>query len=298
MCTECVLTAELVRQASKQNRGIEMTAWVYLTIKDPLVAWLVYRGQLFSADQVGPEALSIWHTNRLRAAIADPQSNAAAHYRGELAVESVRASRFATRTSRLQGFYVFPDHDTALRASATWDGRGFSPDMLAEVEIADTSRVGQYDAQWITYYLSSGDGAWIDQYLSGEPQSETPIWEWIVEGRAYIYDTDLRERARETALEKWPTSRSLLELARLGAWLGSDLGLIVALATVTPGGHHIEYWMNYADATDDAFITRVGEFGRDHPDQVDSEALADLEHNDPVRPDLTPRGFVVPITPA
>ena len=271
-----------------------MTAWVYLNINDPMVAWLVYRGELFSADQVEPEALSIWHTRRLHAAITDPQSNASDYYRGEIAVEAVRASRHPDRSSRLQGFYVFPDRDAALRASATWDGRGFSPDMLAEIEIEPNSRVSQYDAQWITHHLVTGAGPWIDRYLAGDPESKAPIWEWIVQGRAVVSGTELRKRAQETVLRTWPNSRALLEVARLGAWLYSDLGLITARAIPTPGGLSIEHCMQFADATDEAFLARLDQLKRDHPELVDFDALGDPTDPDPKAPDLTSRNFVLP----
>jgi hypothetical protein len=274
---------------------MDMPAWVFLDVTRLLTAWLVYRGELFSADQVGPEALSIWHTGRLRAATEHPRSSGAAYYQGEVAVENARASRYPDSTSRLRGFYVFPDRDTARRASATWDGGGFSLDTLTEVEIASTSRVSQYDAQWITREnLSTSDVAWIDRYLTGVAESEPPIWEWIVEGRAVIYGTDLREQARGVVLQEWPGSRPLLELARLGAWLGSDLGLITARAISKPNGIHVEHHMQFADATNAAFITRVLDLARDHPDQVDREALAELKDRDPVTPDLSPWNFVIP----
>jgi hypothetical protein len=270
---------------------MDMTAWVYLNVDDPLVAWLVYRGEMVSADTADSRAVSIWHTGAIYDALTDAIPTAAAEYRDELAIEAVRARRHPDCTSRLRGFYVFPDRDTAVRAG-TWGG-GFRPDLLAEIEIAPTGRVSQYDAQWISY-LGTGAGPWIDRYLAGDPQSKAPIWEWIVEGRAVIYGTELRERARETVLGTWPTSRPLLEVARLGAWLGSDLGLITARATATPAGHRIEYWMNFADATNDAFLTRLDDLKRDHPDLVDFDALGDPEDSDPVKPDLTSRNFVVP----
>jgi hypothetical protein len=268
---------------------MDTTAWVYLNVDDPLVAWLVYRGEMVSADTAGSRALSIWHTRAIYRAFTDAISTAAAEYRDELAIEAARASRHPDCTSRLQGFYAFPDRDTAFRAR-TW---GFRADQLVEIEIAPTGRVSQYDAQSITQ-LGTGAGPWIDRYLAGDPQSQVPIWEWIVQGRAVIYGTELRERARETVLRTWPTSRPLLEVARLGTWLGSDLGLITARATATPAGHRIEYWMNFADATNHAFLTRLDDLKRDHPDLVDFDALGDPTDPDPVRPDLTSWNFVVP----
>jgi hypothetical protein len=268
------------------------TAWVYLDIDDPLVAWNVYRGQLFSADRVAQDALSIWHTRNLREVVTDPQTRAAA-YRGEIAIESARVSRHPDCGSRLQGFYVFPDRNTALRASETWDGRGFAPDKLEEIGILPNSRVSRYDAQWISHHLTSGDGPWIDQYLAGAPASEAPTWEWIVQGKADIYGTELRERARDRVLAEWPNSRSILEIARQAAWLDSDLGLSVARAQRIPGGISIEHWMQWADATNETYLDRLDELKRDRPDLIDWESLGDPTDPDPSRPDLRKWNFVI-----
>jgi hypothetical protein len=160
-------------------------------------------------------------------------------------------------TSRLRGFYLFPDRDSADRAGP-W-GDNFRSEFLTEVEIGPHSSVAHYDAQWITHYLATGAGPWIEHYLSGEPQSSTPIWEWVVEGRASVGDDELRQRARESVVAEWPESRGLLALARLGVLFGSDLGLIAARSGRTPAGHSIEYGTNFQDALNGDLLERASE---------------------------------------
>jgi hypothetical protein len=79
----------------------------------------------------------------------------------------------------------------------------------------------------------------------------------------------------------------LLELARVGLELGSDLGLIAAMMVATEGAVSVNYAMNFVDATNPEFLQRFAHF--DGPrNTADLSAESDL-----VLPDLRDQGFVL-----
>lgn len=97
----------------------------------------------------------------------------------------------------------------------------------------------------------------MDAYLDGQARDENPIWEIVVDGRALIYGTDLREEAYRTVKATWPKSLAMLEFARLGVECSVDVGLISAMAINDGDGLEIRYFMNF-DAKDDSdFVARV-----------------------------------------
>jgi hypothetical protein len=128
----------------------------------------------------------------------------------------------------LKGFYLFPDVASARAAAKRWDGSAFQNEFLAEVAINPSSRVSQYDAEWITRNFAASDEAWMHAYFSGKATS-APVWELLVEGRALVLGTDLRKRAYETVKNTWPQSLAVLEMARLAVEVGSDLGVVTAM---------------------------------------------------------------------
>jgi hypothetical protein len=125
------------------------------------------------------------------------------------------------------------------------------------------------------------------RYLAGDAFDAEPLWELVVDGRANIYGTELRETAYEIVKATWPRSLALLELARLGPELGSDIGIITAMVIGKPGERQVVYLINVVDAENPEFIKRV----HTYEGQVNSADLrADSEL---VTPDLTSRTFSV-----
>jgi hypothetical protein len=98
----------------------------------------------------------------------------------------------------------------------------------------------------------------MDAYLGGDASRPRPMWELLVDGRAF--GTELREQAYEVVKATWPRSLGALELARPGVELGSDLGLITALAVGDAKRVRVDYYLNFVDAEDPDFLTRLGEF--------------------------------------
>jgi hypothetical protein len=261
------------------------TAFASLNVSNPLVAWLVYRGEMVSSPQAHERALSFWITRYLAAEASS--RGRADFFRGELALEKFRMQHHADVVSRLVGFYVFEDEPSAHSATQRWRGP-FRPDTLVEVALRPGTRTSRHDAEWISQRLGAhGPTDWMDAYLRGQPSGPDPIWEFLVDGRAVILGTDLREAAYDVIRETWPASLALLELSRLGVELDSDLGLITAMLLGDGGDFRVHYVMNFADATNPAFLERLAKF-------EGPRNTADLEpESELVVPDLRDRSFTL-----
>jgi hypothetical protein len=259
--------------------------FAFFDVSNPLVAWLVYRAEIVSALEAHETALSFWTTRYLASIRAGGRK--ADRYRTEVALDGVRLRGYPGAVSRLGGFYVFSDEESALRASRAWGG-GFRRENLAELGLRPDARTSRYDSEWITHKLDpEGDLGWADAYFAGHQLGDEPIWEIVVDGRALILGTDLRETAYETVKAAWPASLSLLELARVAVELDSDLGLITPLQMDDRGRPRVRYAMNFKDAKDEAFLRRFGSF-------TGPKNMRDLRpDSDLVVPDLTRAQFYI-----
>jgi hypothetical protein len=262
------------------------TAWANLNIARPLVAWLVYRGEMVSSSQAHAQALGFWLTNALSA--ESRIGHRSASFRDEVALETVRCQRVPRAVSRLSGFYLFDDRTSAEVAATTW-GRNFRRDALEEVGILTGSRWSRHDAQWITLNMGTGATGWIEPYLRGEPAGPDPIWELLVDGRAVVFGTRFREAAYDVVKRTWPQSLALLELGRVAAEVQSDLGLILPMIHgAAPHARRVDYMINMEDAEDPGFLKRVEEY--DGPwNTADVRPGADI-----ALPDLRAQGFSLP----
>lgn len=250
-------------------------AYAYLNVDDPLVAWLVYRAEMVSAGELHASALSFWSARMLRSR---------RQYTQELMLDQVRQSSYTTAVSRLKGFYLFPNEESARAAAIRWDGDAFHSDFLAEVAINPRSRVSQYDAEWITQDFSASD-SWMHAYFSGQATA-APVWELVVEGRALILGTDLRERAYVTIKETWPRSLAVLELARLAVEVESDLGVITAMLFDRGGQLVVDHVVRF-DNDNPEFIEGMKNFSG----AVNAQDLYAGENL--VIPDLQSRRFII-----
>jgi hypothetical protein len=198
----------------------------------------------------------------------------------------MRQRHFPGLVSRLTGFYAFPERSSALAAEERWPVPAFRRELLAEIAINPSSRVSRYDAEWITEHLGSPEIGWMHRYFRGCATAR-PIWELLVDGRALVMGAELRERAYATIKETWPASLALLELARLGVALGSDLGAITAMVFRRDHSFTVEYAMNFVDATNPVFLERFAKF--DGPKNTGDLTPASRL----ITPDLRSRGFVL-----
>lgn len=236
-----------------------MRVFAFLNIDIPWIAWLVYRGEMVSPQATGTQALNVWYAKYLIDAAKRGQRITA--YRKELEIEDIRRRSFPKHVSRLSGLYFFQDVESARRAGGRWDGNNFREEYLAEIEIVRQQQVSRYDSEWISAEsMGSADSSWISSYLSGTPLGENPLWELLVEGRAFVLGTRIRKLAYETVKRTWPTSLGLLELSRVAVELDSDLGLICPFLTIEGDKARLTVRISFADAQNPEFLERLSSY--------------------------------------
>jgi hypothetical protein len=264
----------------------DQTAFAIVRVRDPLVAWLAYRGEMVSAIQIGERFLSSWTAGYLS---RYARGDRGVRLRNEQQLEQQRVKDHPEAVPRLRGFFAFSDEPSAIRAKASW-GSSFQDAEVVELSLRPEGRVSRHDSAWITAHLSlesEGEATWMGDYLAGTPMSGEPLWELVIDGRALILGKQVRETAYGTVKRKWPGSLPILELARLAVEVDSDLGLIAAHLTGVPPDRTVAYYMNTVDANDPEFVRRI----RDHAGPVNHADLEGLE--EAVIPDLRPRFFTL-----
>ena len=158
--------------------------------------------------------------------------------------------------------YCFLDKACAYQA-VSWGGH-FRPENLAELSLNMTPARDQLlDANWITYGprgTNRRNDVWMGRYWNGEPcPAADPVWELIVEGRFSVLDTELRERSYRVVKDYWPNSLMLLEISRLGACIGSNIGSMNVFMEETKERYEFKYLLDMRDARDRGFLDRIGE---------------------------------------
>ena len=239
-------------------QGTPKRVFAFIDVENPAVAWASYRGVVVSANaEFNPPNCPI---SMMFAGIIRTQNNNRLH--NELLIEKYRQQHFPDCISRLTGMYFFEDPHSASRVYM-WGGH-FSPENLAEVLLFATRPISRHDSNWITFALLNANGRigneeWIYRYWSGEPFPEKePLWEVIAQGRAVICGTELRIRAYNNVYAKFPDAVALLEIGRIAANLGSDLGQMSAWLlrnddeTVT-----LRFHIDMRDANEPKFLARV-----------------------------------------
>jgi len=215
----------------------------------------------------------------------------------ELLIEKIRAERFPGTTSRLSGMFFFTDPKCAQHAES-WGGH-FERSNLAQLEVYPSRPATVVDSNWITHApvdangrLTGGSNSWIESYWSGKLFGDAPVWETIVDGRAVVWGTELRERAYGLLQREFPDALDTLEVARIAAHLGSDLGLSTAWLTQPASGRfELAYYMDFRDAENPGFLARLKEYDgpRNVKDLAPGKATFGL-------PDFLPYGSKFTIT--
>jgi hypothetical protein len=242
------------------NDELSTDAFAFLNVNHPLCAWDTYRSVLVCAeDNTG--YVSVWSAQTLR-------HNQPDRIVRELFLERVRKAHFEERISRLRGMFCFLDISSAERACnwATNSRSHFRPEYLAELHLKSaTSRRDRLDANWIAYQPAQDedghlDGSWAYKYWAGDPcPGHEPIWETLVDGRAIVLGTKLRERAYEIIKKAFPDSLMFLEIGRMAAVVGSDLGNVFAVLQEVGSDLILGYQQDMRDADDPDFIRRLEE---------------------------------------
>lgn len=224
-------------------------AYAFLDVDRPVIAWLVYRGLMVSSSHAHPAAVSNWAMGLLRGSD---------NYEREAALESFRQTSMPDAISRWRCFYAFAEPGSARKAASSW-GYHFREDRLAEISVTADSSVSRRDATWVTRHSGGPEVPWASSYFQGVP-TDDPVWELNIAGRAWVLGTGLRQIAYETIRRKWPESLALLELSRVAAELGSDLGLITATVVDAPSHPRVVHVMSFADARDPAFLAQFAAY--------------------------------------
>lgn len=228
-----------------------------------MAAWNVVRSNYYSPSCLPqserPGALSFGMTDLLRYGNA---ARAAAEFR----LEDFRRRCFPYAVSRLTGIFLFDDASSAAQVweSDAWSGH-FCSEFLTDVGVS-ADRSSRLDATWITMMrndqntLVEGWEGMAERYWYGEPASDLPIWERIIEGFITIWGLDLKTRALQQIQTFWPQSLPLLEIAANSAAIGSFDGAVVPYAVQKDALLEISYYLRMVDAKDPKFCERLGHF--------------------------------------
>ncbi|HHF7365608.1 TPA: hypothetical protein ACPSKY_000708 [Legionella bozemanae] len=83
--------------------------------------------------------------------------------------------------------------------------------------------------------------------------------------------------------EAFPDSMDLLEVGRLAAWIGSDLGCIAPRLTINPPNITLQYALNMLDAHNEDFLCRL-KILRESGHPINWEPISHLLSRDEIRP--------------
>jgi hypothetical protein len=192
-------------------------AFVYLDVDFPPIAWLVYRGVLNSCDiaSVNPGNLSWFLMDTIKRGLVST-------LRREGILEGIRLKEFCNCLSRLRCVYAYPSLEMAKRGDC---GREkFRSENLVTIAPAGTVKSESHDSNWITDFDSLLPDV-AEKYWAGE-LTQNPLTEYLLSGRLNILGTTVRRRAYQIIKQGYPNSLAMLELSRLAAEFGSDLGSI------------------------------------------------------------------------
>jgi hypothetical protein len=212
--------------------------WLYLNIAEQNLnsftpAWAAYRGMLATPNIALTREARQTHLGLTPHLVRLFRNADVVALEKELALETVRRSRYPNATSRLSCIYCWPDGATARLASKFWSqqGKHFDERYLVEIGVSGLKPPTIVDTRWIDRYVILSNETlgeigvdWIDKYWSGTRypwNGETnipkePLLECLVEGSATIWGTDLRMEAFTLVGKLAPDSLGILEKGRLG----------------------------------------------------------------------------------
>jgi hypothetical protein len=245
------------------NSELDQAGWgfAYMDVDFPPIAWNVYRGAMVSFDQTLLYARGgvAWRSASLL------RDGAFERFLNEITIESFRRRYYPRQASRLTGLFSFPDFASAVRAER-W-GAYFCSDQLVELAPEYVACEGTYDADWISEPPRSEDGLldrtqldWLHRYFRKEPKSSTPTWERVSIGRVSILGKKIRKCAYSTIVEYAPKCRELLEIARIGAAVGSNLGCCIPQVFANESSVALRYLIDMTDAENDDVLSRIARY--------------------------------------
>jgi hypothetical protein len=229
--------------------------FIYLDVERAPIAWLVYRGIVNSPDIVSanPGGLSWFLLDTIRRGLT-------ATVRREGLLEGVRLNLFSKNLSRLRAIYAFPTLEAAKRA----DLRRLSENLVGIAPVDLDFRREVYDMRWIDNFDALGADV-AARYWTGEAFPTDSLPEVLLSGRFAILGTTVRKRAYDTIKRADPNSLAMLELSRLAAHFGSDLGAISPWLRQDDQGIVIGYIINYREEEGIEVWRRTLETARSDP---------------------------------
>lgn len=245
--------------------------FIYVNINNPMAAWNVVRSHFYTPSQL-PESE---RSGALSFALADLlRSGNVERALAEFKLEEMRIASFPDAVSRLTGIFLFDNVESAALVwdKDNWTGH-FEADFLTDVGFF-ASQSSRHDAGWIDKMrafdnsLVTGWETMAEHYWAGEPASDEPIWERIIEGHVTIWGTDLKSRALDEIKKYWPASLPLLSVAANSAAIGSLDGEVMPFAVRKENKIHVNYYMRMKDAKNADFCERLASFVKNGGDQV------------------------------
>jgi hypothetical protein len=187
--------------------------------------------------------------------------------------------------------FCFLDLPSAERA-LSWGqpSNHFRPEYLAELNLTEAGqRRDRFDANWIV----NEPGDWIPHYWAGEAcPGKEPIWETLIDGRLIVLSADLRTRAYDMIKRRFPDSLTFLEIARVAACVGSDLGKVFAYLREDGDDLVLSYGMDMREANDPEFLAKLERY-KEEGNPINWADIAPNFSRDSFgkTPDLTRFGF-------
>ncbi|MDV7489268.1 hypothetical protein R4544_09090 [Acinetobacter baumannii] len=236
--------------------------FAYLDYDNPMVAWNIVRGVFDSPDTLDDESnkeqfISIALVSMLQKPISK-------RLKGELELERIRFENYPTHVSRLRGLFVFDEIESIAKF---WDtecwGEHFQDQYLSDIGVS-ARKSSRLDSNWIKYiWDENGDllSNWernAHSYWQGLPfPQKEAIWERIVEGSITVWSMDIKHKALETVMYKWPNSLNILNYACKCAAFGDLDGQTFALIGREENRIKCSFYLRMKNIQDSIFLDRL-----------------------------------------
>lgn len=243
--------------------------FVFLDVSHPVIAWMVYRGVLQSIDQAStPNLISPFMgkilTRGSDAMLVDREGR----------FEGARQLHGPQKLSRLSSVYAYPDLASAQHGVSVV---GFKRENMSPV-----LPVGEYRSEVFDAGLIDDYGAYPDDNLAFRYWTQPatgPHREMLLKGKFEILDDEIRMRAKKNVWDLGVGSRLALEVSRLAALFGLEIGAVYPRLQKEPtGGFSLRYMIRWDDQICSKVVSEAyRRFCEDQTFYVDWEALEPIQ---------------------
>lgn len=208
-----------------------MQVFAFLDLEHPAVAWAVMRRMMVSADNASPTP-SPGFVSFMQAGMIQCENNARIF--NEAIIEVLRTVCFSYRVSRMRGMFFFRSRAEAEARIGDRDWPPyFQPDNLIELDLHISGPPIVVDANWLTSAPIAADGrlntadlSWIWRYWAGQPFNDSPVWELLANGVAFIVGPGVRRRCLDYVRSVFPDAYLPILMARLAGEVGTRGGQV------------------------------------------------------------------------